>query len=290
MSSKQSIQEAIEEATGEPFTWSGSSSTWGGDCSNARVISSREGSKYFLKTVPLRKKNIVRGEATNVQAISATKTIRVPRFITQGETQNEAYLVLEALDMHGRGDEKLMGKQLALMHRNVSEKGFGWEETNAIGETEQPNQWHDNWIDFLREERLGFQIDMAKKQGLKISGSDKLLANLDKFFDDYTPEPSLLHGDLWGGNASYLTDGTPVIFDPASYYGDREADLAMTEMFGGFSREFYKGYNQEWPLHKGYEVRKRLYNLYHELNHYNMFGGGYGSQAKRSVEWLLSQI
>jgi protein-ribulosamine 3-kinase len=119
---------------------------------------------------------------------------------------------------------------------------------------------------------------------------EALMAGLGDFFADYRPAPSLLHGDLWGGNHGFLADGTPVIFDPSAYYGDREADLAMSELFGGFAPDFYAAYREAWPLDAGYAVRKTLYNLYHILNHANMFGGGYAAQAQRMLAQLLAQI
>jgi fructosamine-3-kinase len=109
-------------------------------------------------------------------------------------------------------------------------------------------------------------------------------------FADYQPMPSLLHGDLWSGNYAVTQAGEPIIFDPAVYYGDREADLAMTELFGGFSQRFYAAYNETWPLDSGYQLRKTFYNLYHILNHFNMFGGGYARQAERMIEQLLSDL
>ena len=118
----------------------------------------------------------------------------------------------------------------------------------------------------------------------------RLSARLPDLFDGYTPEASLLHGDLWGGNWGVDVSGEPVLFDPAVYYGDREADLAMTELFGGFSREFYAAYRQAWPLDAGYSTRKKLYNLYHVLNHFNLFGGGYLSQAQGMIDALSSEI
>ena len=119
---------------------------------------------------------------------------------------------------------------------------------------------------------------------------DTLLAHLDAFFDGYTPAPSLLHGDLWGGNHGYLADGAPVIFDPAVYIGDRECDLAMTELFGGFAPDFHAAYSAVWPLDAGCAVRKTLYNLYHVLNHANLFGGGYAAQAERMIAQLMAHI
>jgi fructosamine-3-kinase len=151
----------------------------------------------------------------------------------------------------------------------------------------------DDWIDFWRERRLGFQLDLAARNGLRgalQTQGRQLMDALPALFAHYRPAPSLLHGDLWGGNWGADAAGNPVIFDPAVYFGDREADLAMTELFGGFSRAFYDAYDAAYPLDKGYETRKTLYSLYHVLNHFNLFGGGYGGQAQRMIQQLLAQV
>ena len=145
---------------------------------------------------------------------------------------------------------------------------------------------------FLRERRLGFQLDLAAANGYRgrlQARGEQLLERLGQFFSHYRPKPSLLHGDLWGGNHAADAKNQPVIFDPAVYYGDRESDLAMTELFGGFSAEFHAAYRDAYPLDPGYAVRKTLYNLYHVLNHLNLFGAGYKSQAETMVDRLLSE-
>jgi len=181
---------------------------------------------------------------------------------------------------------------LAQLHR-ISVPQFGWTRENWIGTTPQANAWTDGWVDFWREQRLGLQLRLAADNGyggaLQRDG-EILLENLPAFFADYHPVPSLLHGDLWGGNHAYLRDGTPVIFDPAVYFGDRECDLAMSELFGGFAPAFHAAYREAWPLDAGYSARKTLYNLYHILNHANLFGGGYAAQAARMTAQLLAHI
>ena len=175
------------------------------------------------------------------------------------------------------------------MHKSTS-KRFGWSRDNTIGATKQINQTKADWIDFWREHRLGFQLDLAKQKGISRSltiKGEELLKELDRFFTGYVPEASLLHGDLWSGNIGYLENGEAVVFDPAVYYGDREADIAMTELFGGFPAEFYTAYNEAWPLDHGYRQRKSLYNLYHVLNHFNLFGGSYAIQAENMLYRLL---
>jgi fructosamine-3-kinase len=228
-------------------------------------------------------------EAAGLDAIAATSTLRVPQAIAHGIAGEQSYLVLEHLELHARGNARLLGKQLAALHR-CSARQFGFSQDNFIGTTAQANTWKIDWIDFWREQRLGFQLQLAAENGyggqLQSLG-DKLLDALPAFFRGYTPPPSLLHGDLWSGNHAFIADGTPTLFDPAAYYGDRECDLAMTELFGGFPPSFYAAYRAEWPLHEGYEIRRDLYNLYHILNHANLFGGGYVRQAEQMIRALL---
>ena len=166
-----------------------------------------------------------------------------------------------------------MGRMLAKLHR-VTGPRFGWHRDNWIGLSPQQNGWCDDWAEFFWERRIRPQ---AERAGLQVSRGGLL--------ENHKPQPSLLHGDLWSGNAGFTAEG-PVIFDPAVYYGDREADLAMTELFGGFPREFYDAYRKEWPVDDGYEKRKPLYNLYHLLNHLNLFGGGYLGQVKETLRLL----
>jgi fructosamine-3-kinase len=185
----------------------------------------------------------------------------------------KAFILLERLDLRRTGHWAAMGKALAALHRQTGPR-FGWQRDNYIGLAPQVNTWKDDWCEFFVECRLRPQ---AHKAGIDIP--EKRVRAL---LADHRPMPSLLHGDLWNGNAGFTADG-PVVFDPAVYYGDREADLAMTELFGGFRREFYEGYG---PLDAGYERRKHLYNLYHLLNHLNLFGGGYLGQVKATLGLL----
>ncbi len=197
---------------------------------------------------------------------------RVPRLISL--TGDE--LILEHLDLGARADWPAMGRMLAALHRSTSPR-FGWERDNWIGLGPQENGWRDDWTEFFLEKRLKPQ---AKKCGLV----DKL-PDVRSVLEGHRPQASLLHGDLWSGNAGFTPDG-PVIFDPAVYYGDREADLAMTELFGGFPAEFYASYRKELPLDPGYEKRKHLYNLYHLLNHLNLFGSSYLAQVNATLRLL----
>jgi fructosamine-3-kinase len=182
-----------------------------------------------------------------------------------------------------------MGKQLAQMHKIESVSQFGWDRNNTIGSTPQLNPWTDNWADFFAESRIGYQLKLAKRRGGNFVNIGDFVEVVRDNLKDRNPHPSLVHGDLWSGNASMTKEGKPIIFDPATYYGDHEVDLAMTELFGGFPNQFYQGYESVFPIEQGYSKRKVLYNLYHILNHFNLFGGGYESQALRMIKQVEKQ-
>ena len=282
---------AIGQASGTAFTAQNRQVVHGGDISQAFTLSDGTRS-FFVKLQPAGRIGLFEAEADGLAELAAAKALRVPRGVCHGVADGQAYLVLEHLTLKSHGDAALLGRLLAQQHR-VRAAQFGGPRDNWIGATAQPNAWRDSWIDFWRDQRLGFQLRRAAGNGyggaLQTDGN-ALLADLDTLYGSYTPAPSLLHGDLCGGNHGYLADGAPVIFDPAVYYGDRECDLAMTELFGGFAPAFYAAYREAWPLDSGYAVRKTLYNLYHVLNHANLFGGGYPAQAARMAAQLRAQI
>lgn len=289
MTSWDAIAATITEAAGAPFEFAGADPVGGGCINRAWRIHGRDGAQYFVKLNEARKLPMFVAESAGLTAIAATNALRVPRPIAHGAAGGQAFLVLEHLDLRRNGNARLLGEQLAALHRNTAQN-FGWRQDNMIGETPQRNGWSSGWIDFWREQRLGYQLELAARNGytgkLQQMGL-QLMEILPRFFDGYQPSPSLLHGDLWGGNHAYTADGAPVLFDPAPYYGDREADLAMTELFGGFDSEFHASYRRAYPLHEGYAVRRDLYNLYHVLNHANLFGGGYARQAEQMMQGLL---
>ncbi|MDP2031109.1 MAG: fructosamine kinase family protein [Thiobacillus sp.] len=285
------IADAIARATGEPFCATVLTPIGGGDINRAFSIGNGA-RRYFVKANRVGCLPMFEAEADALRTLAATHTVRVPQPIISDTAAGQSFLVLDYLDLRGGGDAARLGEQLAQLHR-VPQACFGWTHDNWIGNTPQPNGWQPDWAAFWRDQRIGFQLRLAAQNGfggaLQRDG-DLLLARLDALFDGYAPAPSLLHGDLWGGNHACLADGTPVIFDPALYVGDRECDLAMTELFGGFAPDFYAAYRASWPLDAGYGVRKTLYNLYHVLNHANLFGGGYAAQAARMIAQLLAQI
>lgn len=287
----EAVAAAITEATGLPFRITSQTAVGGGDINECHRLEASDGSRYFLKLNEARHAAMLAAEAAGLEAIAATRTVRVPQVIAAGSADGRSFLVLEHLELCAKGNERLLGEQLAAMHRCTVGR-FGMAQDNFIGTTPQPNGWTNDWISFWRERRLGQQLKLARQDGhgrqLQEAG-ERLMDALPSFFAGYTPLPSLLHGDLWGGNHGFLADGTPVIYDPAVYHGDRECDLAMTELFGGYGAGFYEAYRTAWPLDAGYEVRRELYNLYHVLNHALLFGGHYARQAEGMMLGLLAK-
>jgi protein-ribulosamine 3-kinase len=232
-------------------------------------------------------------EAAGLLALADARAVRVPRVMAGGRAGQSAFLALEWIESRpaGRSAEQRLGEQLAAQHR-VTAAQFGFASDNFIGRTPQPNGWLGDWSGFFRERRLRHQLALATENGfgplLEIPGA-RLLESVAALLEGHIPQASLLHGDLWAGNWLADEHDGPVIFDPAVYYGDREADLAMTRLFGGFGRAFYDAYQAAAPLPAGHAVRAELYNLYHVLNHANLFGAGYARQARASIDRLLAE-
>ena len=261
----------------------------GGDISAAWRLDAGDRS-LFIKTGPISSQDMFTAEAEGLDALAATGTLRVPEVIASGTAGDTAFVALEwlAFGRPSRGTERRLGEQLAALHRSTADR-YGWHRDNTIGLTLQHNPWSDDWVEFFREHRLGFQLRLAADNGFRGTVQEqgtRLLKRLPVFFEGYSPAPSLLHGDLWGGNWASC-DGEPVIFDPAVYYGDRETDLAMTRLFGGFGPDFYAAYEANAPLAKGHRERCHLYQLYHILNHLNLFGSGYLGRAEDLMQRLL---
>lgn len=284
------IAEAIADATAEAFAPHPPDAI-GGGCINSAFRLSDGRRDFFVKTNRADRVGMFTAEAEGLAALAASGTLRVPRPVCHGTTGDTGYLVMEYIPPGRRAHDgwALAGEQLAAMHAHTAAR-FGWQRDNTIGATLQQNAWHADWVIFWRDRRLGFQLAEAARNGHDGSLQDRgarLLERLPSLLE-HGPSPSLLHGDLWSGNLAFDANGSPYIFDPATYHGDREADLAMTELFGGFDRAFYAAYEANWPLPPGYPVRKQLYNLYHVLNHLNLFGGGYHGQAMRLIDRLLA--
>jgi len=264
----------------------------GGSINRSYRLTTLRGTAYLLKTNVSSALPMFEAEREGLQALRLADAIRVPEPIQASVGGDRAFLLLEYIELGHKtaAAARACGHALALLHRQTKPR-YGWHRANTIGSTEQVNDWSDNWIEFFRDRRLARQLQLAADNGIDATiraAGRQLLERMEEFFTDYTPVASLLHGDLWGGNWGATYGEEPVIFDPATYYGDRETDIAMTKLFGGFGSGFYAAYNEAWPLDAGFQRRCDLYNLYHVLNHYNLFRGGYQYQVSELLDKLLA--
>jgi protein-ribulosamine 3-kinase len=295
----ETVSRAVSQALGrnvvlQPARGGGAA---GGGGATTSALQDQDGTKYFVKSA-IHGQDMLHAEYLADQYMAATKAIRVPTPVAYGvhTASQRAFAVFEYLEFCGGGSQYELGQELARMHRHVAPNGkFGFDVDNTIGATFQPNlPWKTSWADFWDEHRLGHMLKLTDDAGFDAAKITKL-RQITREILSHQPAPSLLHGDLWGGNKGFCRQiagddasrAVPCIFDPASYYGDREADVAMTHLFGGFSSNFYQGYESEWPLPPGHEQRRTVYNLYHILNHEVLFGGGYRNQARGMIEKIL---
>ncbi len=253
-------------------------------------MSDQVAGKTFVKTGSVAELTMFEAEADGLAELRAAGEIRVPAVVDVGLRERYSFIELEFLDLErpGRKDNEMLGRQLARLHGHTQDR-YGWFRDNTIGQTLQRNVQSDDWVEFFARYRLRFQLELAAERGHGGELADLghcLLDRLPVYFEGYTPVASLLHGDLWGGNWGSVR-GEPVVFDPAVYYGDRESDIAMTMLFGGYTQAFYDAYETVWPMAPGNEGRIQLYQLYHVLNHLNLFGPGYRQQALKLIRELL---
>jgi fructosamine-3-kinase len=246
--------------------------------------------RWFVKIALPQYAALLESEAEGLAALRETNSVRVPSVVAHGI----GWLMLEWLDLRplDAAAAAKLGAALAQLHLARAGGAFGWAHDNFIGGTPQLNGWRETWIDFWRERRLGPQLQRAAQNGYRGAlqrDGERLMVALEDLMAHHRVRPALLHGDLWGGNAGALADGTPVVFDPAVYIGDRETDFAMTGLFGGFGPEFHAAYRDACPFDEGFEIRRDLYNLYHLLNHLNLFGSGYLPRCERVIAALLSR-
>lgn len=273
---------ALEDTFGQPIelrSWVG-----GGDINQAaRITSGRD--DYFLKWNNDAPDGMFAAEARGLALLQQADTLRVPQVIQSGDQ----FLVLEWLDFTGTRPANALGEGLANLHQQTDPQ-HGLDHDNFIGRLPQPNTQSASWVTFYGEQRIRAQMHIARQRRRLPSEREKLLEKLIQKLPNLLPnaQPSLLHGDLWGGNYGGLANDVPVIYDPAVYYGHREIDLAMTELFGGFPRGFYDAYKATFPLEPGYPERKALYQLYPLMVHMNLFGGGYGSSVDSIVRRYVS--
>jgi len=267
-------------------TVKGANTISGGDINRAYRLQTTQGD-FFIKINSFHKfPGMFMCEEQGLSAIRETNTIAVPEVILQGDTHNESYLVMNYVEVgySNTNSSRLLGSQLAQMHRSAAEQ-YGFYADNYMGSLYQSNRQHDNWAQFFIEERLQPMIKMAvDKKELTQNDARKFDELYKKLSGLFTEEPpSLLHGDLWGGNYLIDVEGKPYLIDPAVSYGNREFDIAMTTLFGGFDRAFYEAYNAEFPLLSGWQQRLKLWNLYPLLVHVNLFGGMYAKQVRDNL-------
>lgn len=287
MSLPESLQQVMMEVSGTEIK--AATAISGGDISRAVRVTLADERVALVKWHPNPLAGMFSAEAKGLSLLRSAEALRIPAVIAHGE-KTAAHPAFIALEWLGRGSSsrvvaETLGRGLAEMHR-VTAAQYGLNHDNFIGANPQPNQQRDNWVTFFGEQRLGFQMELAARNGYLPKERRRRLETLLARLDDWLPaDPpaSLLHGDLWGGNWLVTDSGEPALIDPAVYYGHREAELAFTELFGGFPSAFYAAYNEAWPLDEGYRERKDLYNLYHLLNHLNLFGGGYGGSVDSTL-------
>lgn len=257
----------------------------GGD-THQNFQASITGKDYFVKANGLANQQVLLTEFKSLQTINNLFADSYPQAIDVITLEQSVLLLMEyrAISSVTESAAYQAGRLLAQQHQITFEQ-FGWDEANFIGSTPQTNQWQQSWPDFFAQSRLQPQLDLAIKQGLPkhcVERVEQMIVSLPTVLN-HQPKASLVHGDLWSGNIG-VADGEPILFDPAPYFGDAEVDLAMTELFGGFPDSFYSGYQTILPIQQGYQRRKNIYNLYHALNHFNLFGSGYIVMVDRLSE------
>lgn len=279
------LRETLESRFGAQLT--GAVPVSGGDINAAWRLTLTDGTRVFMKANRTASPAFFQAEADGLAAIRETEAIGVPEVITAGNDERYGnFLLLEWIEAapQKRDFWETFGHSLARMHLADADR-FGWKRDNYIGSTPQINALRESWIAFFRDCRLAPQFKRAQ-HWFDANMRRRVIRLLDHL-DDWLvepPRPSLLHGDLWSGNFITGTDGQAWLIDPAVYVGHAEADLAMTELFGGFHPRFYASYQEVNPLQAGYDERRDLYNLYHLLNHLNLFGGGYLSSVERIIK------
>ncbi|WP_200416540.1 fructosamine kinase family protein [Virgibacillus salexigens] len=253
----------------------------GGSINESYIVETKKRS-YFVKYHKDAPERFFELEAKGLQLIKYTNTIDVPEVIDYSDEQEEAYLVLE----HVQGErnnhtERLLGERLAGLHQTIGQ-AHGFREPTFIGTLTQPNGLYDSWLEYYRDRRLAAQLKLGIRNKRMVGKRKKKLENLLNHLDQWIPrdiEPSYLHGDLWGGNWIVGGDGHPYLIDPSFLYGDRHFELAFTEVFGGFSEQFYQAYEATYPTSNHYQSCKKVYQLYYLLVHLNLFGEMYGSEV-----------
>ncbi|MGR2767201.1 fructosamine kinase family protein [Photobacterium sp. GSS17] len=282
----QAISHQLSDVLDRPFRIIEKEPVEGGDINECYCIGDGN-ERFFVKMNDRDQLSLFETEAESLHILNEADCILVPRCIHLGTSKDKSFLILNYLPTKVLDNESgfTLGQKLARLHAWGDQPEYGFDIDNYIGLTPQPNNWRRRWCRFFAEQRIAWQLQLCNEKGISFGNIDTITGKVIELLMNHQPKPSLLHGDLWQGNAAVTVNG-PIIFDPASYWGDRECDIALTELFGGFPPTFYEGYQSVWPLDEGYESRKPLYNLYHILNHCNLFGGTYIAQAERMIDEL----
>jgi len=287
--SLDSLQKALETLSKEDKLRYKRRAVGGGCISSASLLELENGDRYFLKENDISLLPMFETEAAALEELSQKPGPPVPRPLALGTGGNQSFLLMEYLTPGKPREDfwEVFGVELASLHLSGGEAQFGWHQNNYIGSSPQINKWEEKWIPFFREQRLRLQGDWAYSKGLIQTKLYKKLETLLEKLEQRISEPGqaeFLHGDLWSGNYYTGPEGKAWLIDPAAYYGCGEAELAMTEMFGSFPERFYRAYHSVRPIDPDYSVQKEIYNLYHYLNHLNLFGSSYYSSCASIIQ------
>lgn len=291
MTLQSRIEAAISARTGKEAAFANSKAATGGCINDSRIVTLKDGRQFFVKTNPesRTRPGLFETEYDALLLLSAPGVIHVPKPIA---CSND-FIVIETFIRGAPAVDwqEQMGRSLAELHSTTKTDRFGFTTNNYLGMSKQINNWQDNWLSFWREQRLGLQLKrlamITDKSDPILKKGEALMARLDLILGDIEEPAVLLHGDLWSGNAAANEQGQPVIFDPASYYGHREAEIGMMRMFGGFDARCEAAYAEVWPLEEGSEQRINLYRLYHEINHLILFGYNYYRSCITTMDSLI---
>lgn len=294
---KPAIESVLQSAIGLAPPVLSITPVFGGCINQSFKLVDNRGNSYFLKLNSSHPISILKTEFDALSEMHKLymegSGIRVPRPIWHGTILERECLVLEYLPMSSSastGPWKQLGRNLARFHQNPG-PAFGWHVDNFIGASPQKNSLSENWIEFWLEYRIGYQLSMAQSRGYAIPEIDGICGLLAELLDGHESKPAWIHGDLWYGNIGFLESTMePIIFDPACYWGDREAEFGIMDMFNGFDRSFYEAYFSGYPKSDGFERRLPMYRLYHELNHLNLFGNGYLGAVKNTIRQLKNSL
>jgi protein-ribulosamine 3-kinase len=290
MSLQSRIEAVISSSTNQEAEFVDSKIAHGGCINDSRVVTLKDGRQFFIKTHAQAKlyPGLFETEFEALQLLAKPEVIQVPKPIVY----NDDFIVMDVFKEGSPTSDwqEQIGRRLAQLHLATQKDQYGFEKDNYLGTTKQINHWQDRWLDFWREQRLGAQLKLFSSKTNEddpiLKAGERLIDKLDLLIGDINESAVLLHGDLWSGNASANEQGEPIIFDPASYYGHREAEIGMMRLFGGFGSRCEAAYTEVWSLEEGSEQRISLYRLYHELNHLNLFGQSYYQSCLSTINAL----